>query len=61
MVLTVICGAACSCAAVFAMTPARRSSGILVCGQVESWSQLAMALYGEPGLGFGVGRIDSSG
>ena len=55
MVLTVVCGAACSCATVFAMTLTRRSLWILVCGRVDSRSQLALALCPEPGLGLGVG------
>ena len=55
LVLTVVHGGACSCAAVFSMTLTGRSSWILVCGRVDSRSQLALALCPEPGLGLGVG------
>ena len=52
MVLIVVCEAACFCAVVFAMTPTGKSLGILVCGTVDGWSQLAPALCldPEPGL-----------
>ena len=53
-VLTVVHVAGCSQAAVFSMTPTGRSLGVLACGKVDGWSQLALPPCLDPGLGLRV-------